>query len=160
MNNNSDLQINSLELEELFSDCCHEPAIYNIVPWKGGLSLDIREICFKCLKCAEFGPEIKDPKKELQFKKLSNKQYEFIFNELLYYVTIEGPGTNKTLSHPLICLDIFEGKESTAGKCATSSYNFDNIHDLEHELHYSQDLGPQLSHYIVEQVKKGGLINA
>lgn len=149
---------NNLELEELFSDCCHEPAIYNIVPWQGGLSLDIREICFKCLKCASFEPAIKDPKKELNFKYYDKADhFEFEGPVYDYSITIEGPENNKTLAHHIIILDVWD-KDNL--HLPINSHDFDNIYDLEHELHYSQDLGPQLTTYIIEQVKKkGGLID-
>jgi len=141
----------------LVTSCCGVPVLYYL----GTFGAEEWEMCPSCLECPEVEPEIKDPAQELQFKKLNNAQFEFVFNGLLYYVTIESPENLGINAPPIICLDIFKGKLKTGGPMANQlqSYNFDNLHDLGHELHYSQDLGPQLTTYITEEIQKGGLID-
>ena len=134
----------------MVTSCCGVPLLYYL----GTFGAEESEFCPSCGECPEVEPVIQNPGQELQFQKLSNTEFEFTFNSKLYYVNIEGPGNNETLSHPLICLDIHTPK-----LIPVNSTNFDHIYDLEHELHYSQDLGPQLTTYIIDQIKKGGLID-
>ena len=101
--------------------------------------------------------------KELNFKYYDKAdQFEFEGPLYDYSLTIEGPENNKTLAHHIIILDVWERKAKGTeklGDLPINSHDFDNIHELEYELQIRQNFSHKQARYIIEQVKKGGLID-